>query len=299
MKKCILFIERNEGWIWTKILRDTTTRNVLVEERRSSETKRIENVTYDDLVIHPSLIRKLAYAAVNGTLAEITRACERDHRCAGFYRCSGASDTANSKAAIASQFGMNNFRIAYTQQQFRAFSEAIVKLEEAFAISNKKMDEYHEEARVTGHALGIKRGRFESDIRQRVFKRNFPFVLARLERISAKRRNTNTLRKSDKNHGRYSEWRKLCVSFRIRRRGIFQPTLEKSWEGKPWCFTSSSVTFTYSNDEGQKKWGYTDTYAQNRRRAVYVRSVNSEWSECSKTCGVAFGRAREGRVKIY
>ena len=57
--------------------------NVLVEERRSSETKRIENVTYDDLVIHPSLIRKLAYAAVNGTLAEITRACERDHRCAG------------------------------------------------------------------------------------------------------------------------------------------------------------------------------------------------------------------------
>ena len=79
----------------------------------------------------------------------------------------------------------------------------------------------------------------------------------------------------------------------------FEPTLEKSWEGKPWCFTSSSVTFTYSNDEGQKKWGYTDTYAQNRRRAVYVRSVNSEWSECSKTCGVAFGRAREGRVKIY
>ena len=83
--------------------------NVLVEERRSSETKRIENVMYDDLVIHPSLIRKLAYAAVNGTLAEITRACERDHRCAGFYRCSGASDTANSKAAIASQFGNEQF----------------------------------------------------------------------------------------------------------------------------------------------------------------------------------------------
>ena len=58
-------------------------------ERRSSETKRIENVTYDDLVIHPSLIRKLAYAAVNGTLAEITRACERDHRVLA-HRCSGA-----------------------------------------------------------------------------------------------------------------------------------------------------------------------------------------------------------------
>ena len=48
---------------------------------------------------------------------------------------------------------MNNFRIAYTKQQFRAFSEAIVKLEEAFAISNKKMDEFHEEARVTGPLL--------------------------------------------------------------------------------------------------------------------------------------------------
>ena len=122
---------------------------------------------------------------------------------------------------------MNNFRIAHTQQQFRAFSEAIVKLEEAFAISNKKMDEFHEEARVTGPLLESKRGRFESDIRQRVFKRNFPFVLARLERISAKRRNTNTLRKSDKNHGRYSEWRKLCVSFRIRRRGIFRTDIRK------------------------------------------------------------------------
>ena len=55
---------------------------------------------------------------------------------------------------------------------------------------------------------------------------NFPFVLARLERISAKRRNTNTLRKSDKNR-RYSEWRKLCVSFRIRRRGIFRTDIRK------------------------------------------------------------------------
>ena len=86
-----------------------STANALVEERRSSETFRIENVTYDDLVIHPSLIRKLAYVAV---MERELRARKRDHH-HGFYRCSESSHTANSKAAIASQFGMNNFRIAH------------------------------------------------------------------------------------------------------------------------------------------------------------------------------------------
>ena len=90
---------------------------------------------------------------MNGTVEEITRECERDQRCAGFYTHSAAITAANNQKTIAEQFGMTNNITGYTKQQFRAYTEAKLKLTRGFNLSIEKMHELHDEARVTGHLL--------------------------------------------------------------------------------------------------------------------------------------------------
>ena len=80
----------------------------------------------------------------------------------------------------------------------------------------------------------------------------FCFVVARPERIRTKVGMQMHYVKVTKTTG--VQRMENCVFRSNQGVEYFEPTLEKSPEGKTWCFTSSSVSFIYSNDDGQKKW---------------------------------------------